>query len=107
MGNTIPVNCEVCSLEYGETAIFKVHHHGILGGHSICINCYTNKKYLDNFKNELRNCDRIKQCNNCGYKNKNIKSKKLLKIYWVGKYGDKILCERCVFDKDYRTKNHR
>ena len=105
MGNTIPVNCEVCSLEYGETAIFKVHHHGILGGHSICINCHTNKKYLDNFKNELRNCDRIKQCNNCGYKNKNINSKKLLKIYWVGKYGDKILCERCVFDKDYRIKN--
>ena len=105
MGNMIPVKCEYCSLEYGETAIFKVYHHGLLGGHNICIDCYHDNKYLDDFKNQLRSCEKIKKCNNCGYKNKNITSKKLLKIHWVGKYGGNILCEQCVFDKDYRINN--
>ena len=66
---------------------------------------YSYLKYLGEFKNKLMQCQIIKKCNNCGYKNKNVTSKKLLKIHWIGKYGGNILCEQCVFDKDYRINN--
>jgi len=107
MGNMIPVTCEVCFVEYGEKAIFKVYHHGLLGGHNICIDCYHDNKYLDNFKNKLSHCNRIRKCDNCGYKNKNVSSKKLLKIHWYGKFGNNILFDQCVFDKEYRKKNRK
>ena len=102
MGNYIPTKCENCSLEYGENPIFKIYHSGNLGGHILCSDCYNDKSLHDKLKNKLSNRCIKQKCSNCLFVNNYKESRKLLKIYWYGKFGDKILCDRCVFDKTYR-----
>ena len=103
---SIPERCEICDIECGETAIFKVHHHGQLGGHFFCCHCFPEliNYDLSDMENNLSYCNKRKTCYNCNFKNKDIHSRKVFKVYWNGKYGDKYMCERCVYDKDFRKK---
>ena len=101
----IPPKCEICSLEYGEDAIFKIYHHGNSGGHVMCHKCYRHKNLHKLFSNKLSSRYTKQTCYTCGYTNIDTESRKLLKIYWLGKFGDKILCDKCVFDKKYRRNN--
>lgn len=108
LSESIPVKCELCSHEYGELAIFKIYHHGYLGGHVICSVCYPNinhKTLSKNLKNELNLRYTQKTCCCCNYTNKNKLSRRLFKVYWIGKFGDKFMCEKCVYDKEYRRRN--
>jgi len=107
ISNSLPVRCELCNNEYGELAIFKVYHHGYLGGHNICCVCYPNmneERLSQCISNNLNKCDTVKQCYCCKYKNKNKLSRRLFKVYWDGKFGNKIMCEKCVYDKNYRNQ---
>ena len=49
----------------------------------------------------------IKICKNCKKKSNEIS---IFQIYWFGKYDGELLCEKCIYDKEYRkmhlnTKN--
>jgi hypothetical protein len=99
------IKCEQCDSEYGELAIFSIYHHGDLGGHDICVDCYVGLKSSllhKSFKNKNKSC---KTCENCNYKNKDISSRRLFKVHWFGKFGDRIICEKCIYDKEYRNNN--
>ena len=104
--NTMPECCEICNLEYGETPIFKIHHHGNLWGHFFCSNCFLEREDydLEDMENKLTCLTKSKKCFNCNYKNTDINSLNIFKVFWYGKYGEKYMCERCIYDKDYRKK---
>ncbi len=103
---SLPVNCEICNIKNGETAILKIYHHGNLGGHYLCTECFPieNNYCSDDFKNVLPKGTESKKCFNCSFKNIDKNSIKVFKVFWYGKYGDKYMCERCVYDKNYRNK---
>lgn len=108
--NSKIISCEICNIEYGELAIFSIYHHGDMGGHDICVECYSklNKKLLNtSFKNKNKSKDICKTCENCNYKNKDILSKRLFKVHWYGKFGDRIICEECIYNKEYRINNKK
>ena len=107
LGYSVPVKCEICIQEYGKVAILEVFHHGNLGGHLFCIQCYSGiKQYAasPHFNNILSNREKGKTCCCCHYKNKGITSRRLLKVHWIGKFGNKIMCEKCIYNKKYRRE---
>ena len=97
------ITCEICRQGYGETAIFSVYHHGYLGGHTVCVECYPKindiecSKTFKDIKNKI-----YKKCDCCGHKNVNKLSRRIFKIHWFGKLDGRIMCEKCVYDKEYR-----
>tara|TARA_R110002073_G_scaffold24012_7_gene81342 strand:+ start:6249 stop:6581 length:333 start_codon:yes stop_codon:yes gene_type:complete len=103
---SLPVNCEVCKTEYGETAIFKVYHHGPLGGHFLCCDCFPRVVNYDlsGIENKLSFHNKSNTCYNCKFKNKDIHSRKVFKVFWYGKYGGEYMCEKCIYDKKFRNK---
>lgn len=96
--------CELCGTEYGENPIFEVFHHGPLGGHCLCVNCYIAGYTQSKMKNKLLRCNIKKTCCNCSFTNKDKESRKVFLVHWYGKYGDKYMCEKCIYDKDFRNK---
>jgi len=104
MGNqkSLNVQCEVCQNKYGINPIIYVSDSSDLNGHTICLNCYESEKF--NLKKNIN--FKSLQCEWCKYKSK-VKDNKIpvFKIYWKGKFGNHIMCKKCVYDKIYRRKN--
>lgn len=101
------IECGDCFSEYGKKAIFEIYHHGDLGGRTLCIDCFKSNIYdvetiLTSIKHNIK--AESAKCANCSYINKDKSSHHNLKIHWVGKYDDMILCEKCLFDKSRRKK---
>jgi hypothetical protein len=98
--NNIPIQCDQCKQCVGENAILEIFHHGPLGGHFLCIDCYNLKNLLN-----IKNKNRIKKkCKVCSYINNNENSYPNCKIHWYGKYNNIIMCEKCLFNKSRRRK---
>lgn len=57
-----------------------------------------NNIYLKNIKKFKR-----LKCEWCLYESCNYNNKKpVFKIFWNGKFNNHIMCEQCVYDKEYR-----
>ena len=118
----IPIKCYRCHIEYGEDAIFKVYNHPVFTGKTVCVNCYSKSMDPDtglnlcpssksNSETTLDTKSKRKQllltCECCKYNIKKYEdytpcSRPIFKVYWVGKFGDKYMCEKCVYDKKHR-----
>lgn len=99
--------CEACGRMYGSIPVFEFYHHGELGGRCLCIHCFQgyleNKNYLtEKIKKNVKS--KVATCTFCSYKNKNELSYRNIKVFWYGKYGNMIMCEKCLFNKT-RRKN--
>ncbi len=100
--------CEACWRIHGSTAVLEIYHHGEIGGRFLCIHCFEgyleNKNYLTSeIKKNVKT--KIGKCAVCSHKNKNELSHHNFKIYWLGKYNNMIMCEKCLFNKSKR-KNY-
>lgn len=104
MGNTTITNvkCELCNSGWGWNPIFYISDSGHLNGHTLCIDCYeiehSNLKRKRTFKRLT--------CEWCGYTSRSICNQKpVFKISWKGKFGNRIMCEQCVYDRHYRQSS--
>ena len=106
MGNTTSsekIKCEICHITYGSTAILNVSDSGNLGGHHFCVNCYPSAneyKFTNNYFKKMK-------CEWCSYKTDNESTLPVFKIYWYGKFGGHKMCEKCLYNKDYRNNKNR
>ena len=105
MGNTNSntVYCNNCNEISGETPVFYLYNDDKYNGNYLCNICYLNKDkicydLICNTKRKIVNCDNCKV---------NDPSLPYVKIYWDGKYKNKIFCNKCLIDKSYRKQYHK
>lgn len=100
MGNQESISCANCNMGYGELAVFDVSHYSHVNDKCLCVWCYRGieKKHMDV---KLK----YNQCELCKYTpNKNIEDRAIFNIHWYGKFGGCIMCENCIYDKEYRKR---
>ena len=100
MGNSVEkkIYCEECSKMYGELGVLRVYNNNYSGGHFFCVYCYPNIKPYSGYSNI---CSKKACCEFCGYKSQSS-TESVFKVYWFGKYGGRFMCEKCLYNKDYR-----